>query len=183
MTTLARLIRRMLVRLGLWPEVFALVIVSLAAWGCQIGDTVGPTQEVEVTITQPTPSPTPTPVATPSPGSSAIPAGSYVRVGMFACSCPAARTCSSNSAATLQVGCTAELTATPKGPDGTDLPSSVHGPSVAWSVVGKGAVVQCAPWKAEPFNLSCTALAVGSVGVSASVPGMQPGQLTLTAIP
>ena len=159
----------------------ALVLVALAAWGCQIGDSTGPTQTV--VISQPSPSPTPAPVASPSPGASTIPAGSYLRVGMFSCSCPTGLACSSNGAATLQVGCTAELTATPKGPDGTDLPASVHGPNVAWSFVGQGSIVQCAQWSGEPFNASCRALAIGSAGITAAVPGVQPGQLVLTVIP
>lgn len=157
------------------------VLAVLGGIGCQIGDTSGPTQVV--TITQPTPSPTPAPVASPSPGATGIPAGSYVRVGMFSCSCPSGLACSSNGAATMQVGCEANLTATPKGPDGNDLPATIHGPSVAWSVVGQGAIVQCAQWSGEPFNLACKALSAGSAGITAAVPGIQPGQVTLTVIP
>lgn len=156
-------------------------LVCVAAVGCTIGDQVGPTQVV--TISQPTPSPTPLPTASPSPGSSAIPPGSYVRVGMFSCSCPSGKACSPNGAATLQVGCTAQITATPKDASGTDLPAAVHGPSIAWSFVGQGSIVRCAEWANERFNAECVALAAGSAGISASVPGIAPGSLTLTVIP
>jgi hypothetical protein len=159
----------------------AILALAGAVAGCTIGDQVGPTQVV--TISQPTPSPTPLPTASPSPAASAIPAGSYVRVGMFSCSCPGSGACSNNGAATLQVGCTAELTATPKAPDGSDLPASVHGPNVTWSFVGQGSLVSCAQWAGEPFNVSCRALSAGAAGISAAVPGMQPGSVTLTVIP
>jgi hypothetical protein len=132
---------------------------------------------------QPTPTPTATPAASPSPASSAIPPGSYVRVGVFACSCPSGRTCSNNGAATMQVGCSAQITATPKGPDGSDLPASVHGPNVSWAYSGQGTLVGCATWANERFNSDCVGLAPGASVVSASVPGMQPGSLTLTVTP
>lgn len=156
----------------------ALVLVALVSWGCQIGDTSGPTQVV--TITQPTPSPTPAPVASPSPGSTAIPAGSYVRVGMFSCSCPGGGGCGPNSAATVPVGCTANITATPKDAAGNDLPATVHGPAIFWSIFGGGAVCTAVE---EPFNRRCVGVSAGTTVLRAEVPGMRAGELALTVIP
>jgi hypothetical protein len=110
--------------------------------------------------------------APPAPGQGGeLPAGSTVRVGMYGQSCPSGVTSPSNGSRQIKPGCTAFITATPKASDGTDLPSSVHGPTIAWSVpAGSGVVNVLAD--SEPFNRTAKCIGVGVFTLSATVKGV-----------
>lgn len=127
-----------------------------------------------------TPTPTPTPVATPSPTPVAegLGEGAYVRVGVFAYSCPAGVTAPRNGSGELPLACTAHVTATPKDKNGDDIPASQHGPSISWVV--SGPVLCTAP--TEPFNRDCRGLAAGTAQLRATVKGVT-GTLDLTVVP
>lgn len=106
--------------------------------------------------------------ATPSPspgGGGSLPAGSRVAIFLFGQSCPANTTIPSNGAGVLLTSCVGFFTATPKGPDGTDLPAAVHGPNCAWQASGTITLTSTA----EPFNRDGRCSGVGPSTLQATV--------------
>ena len=114
----------------------------------------------------------PGPGSSPSPGQGGeLPAGSWVRVGMFGQSCPSGVTVPQNGTRQIKPGCTALITATPKAADGSDLPASIHGQLIAWSVPAGAGVVNVTA-DSEPFNRSVRCLGLGTFTLSATVKGV-----------
>lgn len=158
-------------------KLLGLLLVLLVASACNftkidIGDENpgGPSP-----VASPTATPTPTPSPAPPPGAAAWPgAGGYVRVGVFGFDCPAGITAPNNGAGELPLGCVAHVTATPKYADGSDVPAAIHGPTIAWVVVGP--IACTAP--AEPYNRDCRGLASGVAQLRATVQGVT-GELDL----
>lgn len=114
-----------------------------------------------------------TPGAAPSPGEDGgtLPPGSFIRIGLFGQSCPAGVTPPQNSTRQIKIGCTGQITATPKDAQGNDLPSAVHGRIIAWSVpAGSGLVIVLAD--SEPFNRSARCQGAGVFTLAATVKGV-----------
>lgn len=107
--------------------------------------------------------------ASPSPGTGGdLPAGSFVRIGLFGQSCPSGTTPPPNGTRQILPNCTGFITATPKDSTGNDLPAAVHGPTCAWSVTaGQSVVNLTAP--SEPFNRDARCLGVGPFALQAQV--------------
>jgi hypothetical protein len=106
------------------------------------------------------------PTASPSPGSGGdLPPNSTVRVGIFGMSCPAGVVVPNNGARQIPGGCTAYLTATPKGADGIDLSPAVHGPNCAWRADGVIDLSQAT----EAFNQDARCPSPGDSTVTATV--------------
>ncbi len=104
--------------------------------------------------------------ASPSPGTGGdLPAGSTVRVGLFGQSCPAGTTAPSNGSRSIIKGCVGFMTATPKDPNGTDIPAAIHGPSCAWRSDGS---IDLSPAE-NAFNQDARCPDVGSSTVTATV--------------
>jgi hypothetical protein len=129
------------------PNRIALSILALALFAC--GE-----NNQSVIITQPPPLPLPVATAPPSPtgqpGAGCI--APAVRVGPFGFQCDASVPTPSNNSGLLPRGCTAVLTATPKYPDGTDVPAAIHGVNVAWAITAGQNVVTMSDFGGEPFN-------------------------------
>lgn len=112
------------------------------------------------------------PGSSPSPGQGGdLPAGSWVRIGMFGQSCPSGVTVPSNGTRQIKLGCTASITATPKDQAGNDLPAAVHGTVIAWSVPAGSGVVNVTA-DSEPFNRTVRCLGTGTFTLAATVKGV-----------
>jgi len=109
------------------------------------------------------------PGASPSPGAGGeLPPGSFVRIGLFGQSCPAGVTAPQNGTRQIKLGCTGSITATPKDSTGADLPATIHGSVIAWSVPsGSGVVAVQAD--SEPFNRTVRCLGTGVFTLAATV--------------
>jgi hypothetical protein len=120
------------------------------------------------------------PTVSPSPGtgSDTLPANSTVRVGIFGMSCPAGVPVPNNGARQIPAGCTAYLTATPKGPDGIDLSPAVHGPNCAWRSDG---VIDLSA-ATEAFNQDARCPSPGDSTVTATVKNLS-GSVGLACLP
>lgn len=129
----------------------------------------GPTEPSEIVITNtntntqggngPGASPTPT------SGGGELPPGSIIRIGLFGQS---PNPGPPNGSRQILVGNTGFITATPKDPNGNDIPASVHGPNIAWSVLHGGGNIQVNV-PSEPFNRDVKCLTPGVFGLSAQV--------------
>lgn len=159
--------------------VTALLIIAAAVFvGCvsnQIGDNardgsiIGPGP-------LPSPSPTPTPVPSPSPSPSASPSGGQiasVRVGPFGQDMPVGIAPPPNNQRPYPVGFhgATYVTATPKDAAGNDVPLSVHGTNLEWSVpVGADVVdVFIDPVNPHGFNVKVYAESPGLATLRATL--------------
>jgi len=108
--------------------------------------------------------PSPNPSSSPFTGAP-LPAGYYMIMRIFGQDGP---NCPNGQ--TLKVGCLAHVTATPKRPDGTDVPSTEHGPDITWEYVsGNGTVADCIADPASAFNRLCQVKAPGTLILKATV--------------
>lgn len=109
------------------------------------------------------------PSATPSPGAGGeLPAGSFVRLGLFGQSCPQGTTAPPNGLRQILLPCTGFMTATTKDSAGNDIPAAVHGPNITWSITfGQNVVNLITP--PEPFNRDARCNTAGGFGLSAQV--------------
>ena len=114
-----------------------------------------------INITGPTPT-------SPSPNAGVLPPGSFIRIGMFGETCPSGVTVPSNGSRQIRAKCTASITATPKDGQGVDLPASVHGPNIAWSIPAGSGVANCLA-DSEPFNRTCSCFGLGTFTLQATV--------------
>jgi len=108
-----------------------------------------------------------TPGASPSPGAGgSLPEGSRIAIFQFGQSCPSGVTVPANGTRQCKMGCTCDYTCTPKGPDGTDLPEAVHGPTATWAVeFGQDRVSV----QRDNFNLRVRPVAPGEFGLACTV--------------
>lgn len=109
------------------------------------------------------------PSATPTPGTGGdLPAGAFLRQGIFGQS--GASNCSGipNSSRQVRVGCTANLTCTPKFADGTDIPASLHGPNATWTVLVGAERIEVRRTD-NPFNLDIIGRQVGNFTLQCAV--------------
>lgn len=118
------------------------------------------------------------PDASPSPGGQCVrEAVDSVRVNPFGYEgCPGQRP--SNSSGLLPAGCTARVTATPKGPTGQDTPSSLHGTQIVWSVTSGAALIEVTDNPEQPFNKNVRArqgVTSGEFQLTATVCGVTGG--------
>lgn len=148
-------------------RVAALMIVALAAWGCQIGDTTGPSQNQTVIVGQPTPTPAATPAASPSPSASTCPPVVRLTMGVMS-----GRTAGGvelgSGTRTAPVGSVLNLDITPRGPDGQPVPYTppllCHDPAPVVVAVGPCTVLP----QPNAFTPAVRLDAVGSCLVTAS---------------
>jgi len=117
----------------------------------------------------------------PPDASGALPAGSVVKIEIFGASCPSGANPRPNPGE-LKLGCSLAVTATPKGPDGANLPATVHGPNCAWAVPVGSAALRVVEDGSQPFNATVLATAIGQGVVSAVVKGTT-GTLLVTVVP
>lgn len=105
------------------------------------------------------------PSASPSPGSGSgtLPEGSTIRVALFGQDCPTGVERPNNGTGQISVRCSGgAITATPKGPNGADLPAEVHGTQIEWSGPFGAAGVSCTPsFLGNAFNQLCKCAAAG----------------------
>lgn len=160
---------------ALGAVVIALVVVLTAC-------VPGPTQPTNTNQNQTTtiffgsgPSPSPS----PSPAASCASAVKSVRVNPFGekWDCPAGVVKPPNNAGVLPLGCTAPVTATPKGdpaqfPPNGDVPAEIHGPSIAWALTSGSDHIRVTDDPTQPFNKNVTALSVGEFRLEATVCGV-----------
>jgi hypothetical protein len=121
------------------------------------------------------------PGASPSPAAGALPAGAFVRVGFFGISCPSGTSTPANGLRELPLPCRGFLTATPKYPDGTDIPAAVHGPACAWEVTIGASVVELQT-TGEAFNRDATCRSTGPWSLKATVLNVS-GEAGFTCVP
>jgi hypothetical protein len=133
------------------------LVVLLSLFGCR-GDAPLSSQQAVSVVGASTPGPTgtatplatvaPTPVPTPAPTANPI---SYVRVGFFGVNCKGGGA-PDNGARQLPVGCSGDVTATPKKEDGTDVDSRVHSPNITWDLVNGEKLLDMYDVPNQPFN-------------------------------
>lgn len=112
----------------------------------------------------------------PGPGSGGSCPGAAliasIRVNPFGYDCPSGVTKPNNSSGLLPVGCTAAVTATPKDAAGVDVPASLHGTDIAWSVVSGGIYIEVTSDPNQTFNKNVKGLsAPGEFNLQATVCG------------
>jgi hypothetical protein len=104
-------------------------------------------------------------------------------VGFFGFDCPKGVTEPRHNDRNLPVGCRGFVTATPKYADGSDVPFSVHGPGIAWSLpAGSGTVSVLSPIFPNDFNRDLFANSVGGFKLCATVQGVT-GCLSGSVVP
>lgn len=112
----------------------------------------------------------------PATGASPDPAGctaavKSVRVNPFGYDdCPGNKP--SNSSGLLPLGCVARVTATPKDALGKDVPASVHGQAIAWSVMLGSNHIQVTDDPEEGFNKNVRGTSEGEFSLAAQVCGV-----------
>lgn len=98
-------------------------------------------------------------------GPATLPEGTKIRVGIFGADCPPGVAAPPNSSGQIRIACRgAGITATPKDKNDADLPESVHGSQIEWSVAGGGATCT-GSYLSNVFNQFCTCPA-GSAGTT-----------------
>lgn len=126
----------------------------------------------------PDPVPTPTPSATPTPSPTPVASGlvkpASVRVSPFGITCPADVPSPTNGAGVLPVNCEADVTATPKKADGTDLTDTEHGAAIDWRLLAAdSAVVDVSTFPGVAFNRKVRGLRPGRFRLCATVQGVE----------
>lgn len=94
-----------------------------------------------------------------------------VRVNPFGYDCEDADA-PNNSSGLLPLTCTARVTATPKDATGRDVPDTVHGPNITWSLPFGGSHVEVNDDPSQPFNKNVRAVSVGEFSIEATVCGV-----------
>ena len=109
--------------------------------------------------------PSAVPSPSPSPGGK-LPEGSRIAVLQYGQTCPSGVTVPKNGTRECKMGCTCDWTCTPKGPDGTDLPESVHGPTATWAVLAGSEHINVSR---ANFNLQIKPVSLGTFTISCTV--------------
>lgn len=120
----------------------------------------------------PTATPTPTPRPTPTPTPSSNVPIHHIRVGFFGFNCPASITPPRNGEGILPVACRGMVTASPKDSRGDDIPASVHGPDIQWSLDSGGGAVTMTNSGMSTFNKNLDGVRPGSFSLCATVKGV-----------
>ena len=97
---------------------------------------------------------------------------SYVRVSFFGFRCNPGVVSPNRGDTLLPLGCDGYATATPKDPNGRDVPQPVYGREIAWSVKKGDGLVGLRPWPDEPFNQTVQPVALGAFKLCATVQGV-----------
>jgi hypothetical protein len=97
---------------------------------------------------------------------------SYIRISFFGFTCPPDVPVPLRSDNTLPMGCDGYLTATPKDPDGRDVPSQIHGDEITWSFKRGEEFVKLRQWPEQPFNQTVYTVAPGFFKICATVSGV-----------
>jgi hypothetical protein len=116
----------------------------------------------------------------PAPGGD-LPPNSRLAILQYGQTCPPGVTIPRNGTRECKMGCNCDYTCTPKFPDGTDIPSEIHGPIATWAVLAGGEHVSVRrdnfnlhviPVSPGPFTLQCTVRnLVGIVDAAVVSPG------------
>ncbi len=71
------------------------------------------------------------------------------------------------------LGCIAQVTATPKQIDGSDVPPRLHGPDIQWELYQDGLIVDIYDDPAQPFNQTLETFSPGPFRLCATVQGVE----------
>jgi hypothetical protein len=97
-----------------------------------------------------------------------------VRVAFFGFRCPDDVAVPNNGANRLPVGCTGNVTATPKNRENQDVDPRIHGTQIAWTFeLESGRPAELISYPDQPFNKSVVGLAVGNFTLCAIVKEVQ----------
>jgi hypothetical protein len=110
-----------------------------------------------------------TPASFPVAASETI---SYIRISFFGFNCSPGVTSPNRGDTKLPLGCDGYLTATPKDPDGRDVPSQIHGADITWSFKRGAEFVHLRQWPDQPFNQTVFPVAPGFFKICATVSGV-----------
>jgi hypothetical protein len=106
----------------------------------------------------------------------------YIRVSFFGFNCPDGTPEPDKLEKKLPVVCDGYATATPKDPDGRDVPLVVHGSDVTWTLKQGAEFVSLRPWPDQPFNQTVSPHTPGYFKLCATVQG-QTGCLGIDVVP
>jgi hypothetical protein len=107
---------------------------------------------------------------------------SYIRVSFFGFNCLPGTREPEKVARKLPMACDGHVTATPKDPDGRDVPLVVHGGDVQWRLKRGEEFVSLKQWPDQPFNQTVYPRTPGFFKLCATVQG-QTGCLGVEVIP
>jgi hypothetical protein len=97
---------------------------------------------------------------------------SYIRISFFGFECNPGVAAPDKADKKIPLGCDGFMTATPKDPDGRDVPSQVHGGQIDWSFKRGAEFVSLHQWPDQPFNQTVHPVAPGFFKLCASVQGV-----------
>jgi hypothetical protein len=97
----------------------------------------------------------------------------HVRVSFFGISCIPGVTPPRNGENKLLMGCSGNVTATPKDKDGHDIDARIHGPRIDWTLTQEVPVVRMDEFPGVPFNKTLTAQEPGHFELCAIVKGVR----------
>lgn len=132
------------------------------------------TSVVGVNVATPEPMPTAVPTATAAPTASPAPTPNpiaYVRVAFFGVNCKGGGA-PDNAQRQLPVGCSGDITATPKKENGSDVDASVHGPDITWDLAHGERLLDIYPVPEQPFNRHVIGRVPGPFMLCATVKGV-----------
>ena len=97
-----------------------------------------------------------------------------MRVAFFGFKCPDDVAVPNNGGNRLPVGCTGNVTATPKNKDNQDVDPRIHGSQITWTFeVESGKPAELINYPDQPFNKSVVGLEVGNFTLCAIVKEVQ----------
>jgi hypothetical protein len=106
----------------------------------------------------------------------------YIRLSFFGFNCLPGTQEPEKVAKKLPMACDGHLTATPKDPDGRDVPLVVHGSDVEWRFKRGEEFVSLRQWPDQPFNQTVSPRNPGAFKLCATVQGTT-GCLGVEVIP
>jgi hypothetical protein len=110
-----------------------------------------------------------TPASFPVSSAEAI---SYIRISFFGFECNPGVQPPDKADKKLPMACDGHLTATPKDPDGRDVPLAIHGGDVTWSFKRGAEFVSLRQWPQQSFNQTVHPVSPGFFKLCASVQGV-----------
>jgi hypothetical protein len=97
----------------------------------------------------------------------------HVRVGFFGITCRPGITPPRNGENKLLMGCSGNVTATPKDKDGHDVDARIHGPRIDWTLTQEHPAVRMDEFPNVAFNKTLTAQQPGHFELCAIVKGVK----------